>query len=217
MGASGSGWGRDGDAVSPPRVADCTGVLLAGGRARRMGGAPKGLLLLDGQAIVERALALFRELFGGTLLVANDPGPYVHLGVPVVSDLLPGRGAPGGLHTALATVKTGWAFLAACDMPHLSRGGIELLAARRAPGAGAVVAEWGGRLEPLHGLWSRSSLPAIGRLLAEGEPSMRALARAVSARIVPESEWRAVDPGGLAFSNANTPGDLERLGLAFPR
>ena len=204
---------------SHARVADCTGVLLAGGRATRLGGLAKGLLRLDGRTLVERALELCRELFEGALLVANDPAPYAGLGVPVVGDLLRGRGAPGGLHAALSTVRTGSIFLAACDMPHLSREGIRLLARERGASGGdawAVAAEWGGRLEPLHALWARAGLPTVERMLGEGQPSMTSLARAVGVRTVPEAAWRCVDPAGLAFSNANTPQDLERLGLGAP-
>ena len=191
---------------------DCTGALVAGGRATRMGGAPKGLLRVAGEPIAARSLRLFRELFAGALVVANDPAPYAALGAPIVPDVLPGKGAPGGLHAALSAAATPWVFAAACDMPFVSREGILLLAGRRA-GVDAVIVEWEGRLEPLHALWSRACLPLLARLLAEGDPSLQRIGRTVRAAIVPEAEWRALDPGGRAFENANTPGDAARLGL----
>jgi molybdopterin-guanine dinucleotide biosynthesis protein A len=194
---------------------ECTGVLVAGGRATRMGGAPKGLLRAGRRTIAARSLALFRRLFAETLVVANDPAPYAALGAPVVADLLPGRGAPGGLHAALSAARTEWVFAAACDMPFLDARVIRFLARRRA-GADAVLASFGGRLEPLHAFWSRDCLPVLERLLAEGEPSLRDLAAAVNARVVPEDEWRGVDPLGRSFENANTPEDAARLGLEAP-
>jgi len=195
-----------------PPLPDCTGALVAGGRATRLGGAAKGLLRAGGEPIAARSLRLFRELFGSAIVVANDAAPYRALGAPIVPDALPGKGAPGGLHAALAAAATPWVFTAACDMPFLSRDGILLLAARRA-GADAVIVEWGGRLEPLHALWSRACLPLVARLLAEGDPSLQRIGRSVNAAIVGEAEWRAVDPEGRAFENANTPEDAARLGL----
>jgi len=193
-------------------VHDCTGALIAGGRATRMGGATKGLLRVGGVPIAARSIALFLRVFGRALIVANDPGPYASLGVPVVPDVLAGRGAPGGVHAALTAASTPWIFAAACDMPFLDEGAIAFLAARR-EGADAVLVRAGGRLEPLHAFWSRACLPALERLLGTGEPSLHDLARAVNARIVEEAEWRTVDPACRSLENANTPEDAARLGL----
>ncbi|HET8539517.1 MAG TPA: dipeptidase [Anaeromyxobacter sp.] len=190
----------------------CTGALVAGGAAVRMGGTPKGLLRVGGQTIAARSVALFRRVFGRALVVANDAAPYAGLGVPVIPDAIRGRGAPGGLHAALSAAETPWVFVAGCDMPFLDAGAIRSLAARR-QGADAVLVRFRGHLEPLHAFWSRACLPVLERLLAEGEPSFRDLAAAVRTRVVEEEEWRAVDPDGRAFANANTPEDVRRLGL----
>jgi molybdopterin-guanine dinucleotide biosynthesis protein A len=191
---------------------DCTGALVAGGRATRMGGAPKGLLRVNGEPIAARSLALFARLFGRALVVANDPAPYAGLGAPVVPDVLAGRGAPGGLHAALRAAATPWVFAAGCDMPFLDAGAISFLAGRR-EGAEAVLVRAAGRLEPLHAFWSRACLGPLEALLAAGEPSLRELAAAVRARIVDEAEYRAVDPALRSLENANTPEDAARLGL----
>jgi molybdopterin-guanine dinucleotide biosynthesis protein A len=197
-------------------IPDCTGVLLAGGRAERLGGIPKGLLRLEGIPIAARSLALFRGLFGEALLVTSAPGPYAALGATTLPDLQAGRGAPGGLHAALSAARTGWVFAAACDMPFLSAEPIRLLAAQRA-GVAAVLVRSGGRLEPLHAFWSRACLPALERLLSatEGHASLRDLAAAVPARVVEEAAFRAADPEGRALCNVNTPEDAARLGLGL--
>ena len=195
-----------------PTVQDCTGALIAGGRATRMGGAPKGLLRVGGEPIAARSIALFQRLFGRAIVVANDPAPYAGLGASIVPDLLAGRGAPGGLHAALSAATTPWVFAAACDMPFLDPSAIAFLAARR-EGADAVLVRAAGRLEPLHAFWSAACLPTLEALLAEGEPSLRDLSRAVRARVVEEPEWRTVDPELRSLENANTPADAARLGL----
>src|SRR5512133_1299507 len=187
---------------SPPmvgaRISDCTGALVAGGRATRLGGVAKGLLRVAGEPIATRTLRLFGELFDDALVVANDPAPYAALGARVVPDVLAGKGAPGGVHAALAASRTARVFTAGCDMPFVSPAGIALLAARRA-GARAVLVRFGGHLEPLHALWSRDCLPVFEARLRAGDVSLRDLARAVDAAIVDEAEWRAGDPDGRAF------------------
>ncbi len=197
------------------RIDDCTGVLVAGGRARRLGGAAKGFVRLRGESVAARSLALFRTLFDEVLVIANDPAPWRALGVPVVADAIPGKGAPGGLHAALQASRTGWIFAAACDMPFLAGEPIRHLAARRGEEQAVVVA-WERGLEGLHAFWSRKALPTVERMLRDGDPSLREIAAAVGARIVPEREWRLVDPEGRSFENANTPEDLRRLGLQPP-
>jgi molybdopterin-guanine dinucleotide biosynthesis protein A len=177
-----------------------------------MGGVPKGLLRVGGEPIAARSIALFQRLFGRALVVANDPAPYAGLGVAVIPDLLPGRGAPGGLHAALRTAGTSWIFAAGCDMPFLDPAAISHLAARR-EGADAVLVRVGGRLEPLHAFWSSACLAPLEALLARGEPSLQDLAAAVRARVVEEAEWRGVDPDLRSLENANTPADAARLGL----
>ena len=194
------------------RIPDCTGVLVAGGQSRRMGGLPKELVRRDGETLAERSLALFRDLFGEVLVVASDPAPWAGLSVRVVPDAIAGKGAPGGLHAALAAARTGWIFAAACDMPFLSPEAIGFLAARRGA-APAVLVEWERGLEGLHAFWSRDALPTVERMVREGDPSIRAIAAAVGARVVTAAEWRQVDPGGRSFENVNSPEDLERLGL----
>jgi molybdopterin-guanine dinucleotide biosynthesis protein A len=199
----------------PPLLADCTGTLVAGGRASRLHGLAKGLLQLEGEPIVARSLRLFRQLFSTAVVVANDAAPYAAFGAPVVPDVIAGKGAPSGLHTALTAARTEWVFTAACDMPFLAPEPIAWLAARRG-GARAVVVMWHGQIEPLHAFWSRACLPLVDRMLREGDPSMWMIATAVGAKLVPEEEWRLVDPDGRAFANVNTPEDAVRLGLEFP-
>ena len=201
--------------MAAARISDCTGALVAGGRATRLGGVAKGLLRVDGEPLAARALRLYRALFEDALVVANDPAPYAALGARVVADVIAGKGAPGGVHAALAAARTEWVFTAGCDMPFLSAEGIALLAARRA-GHDAVLVRFGGRLEPLHALWSRACLPAFERALRAGDASLQELSRLVNAAVIEEPEWRTIDPDGRAFANANTPDDLVRLGLARP-
>src|SRR5215213_9884328 len=95
---------------------DVTLALIAGGQGARLGGVAKGLLRLQGQPLLAQLLKL-RPLFGEVLLVSNDPRPYAAWALPTVADVLPGRGAPGGVHAALAHARTAWVLAVGCDMP----------------------------------------------------------------------------------------------------
>ncbi len=201
--------------LAPPRLTDCTGALVAGGQAMRLGGVPKGLLQIGGEPIAVRSLQLFGRLFAATIVVGNQGETYAGLGARTIPDLFPDRGAPGGLHAALAAASTDWVFTAGCDMPFLREEPIAWLAERRA-GAPAVAVVWRDQLEPLHAFWSRECLATVDRLLRHGTPSLWRIATAVGARLVPEDEWRTVDPQGRSFENVNTPEDALRLGVSFP-
>jgi molybdopterin-guanine dinucleotide biosynthesis protein A len=70
-------------------------------------------------------------------LVAGDAAPYAGLGVPVISDFFPGRGAVG-IHAALRHAAHPLVLCVACDMPHRARM-IELLLSSARPGDDAIV------------------------------------------------------------------------------
>src|SRR5687768_8399181 len=77
-----------------------TGLILCGGRSRRMG-RPKAFLPYAGRTIIEHQLNIFREIFTEVFLVANEPDTYSHLSVDVVKDILPYRGPLGGILSGL--------------------------------------------------------------------------------------------------------------------
>jgi molybdenum cofactor guanylyltransferase len=117
--------------------APCTGVILAGGRASRYGGRPKGLERVHGTRVIDRVADALRSVSDSLLLIANDPGAEAWLpDVRVAGDVRPGVGSLGGIHAAL--VRAGTAVLVvAWDMPFVPEG---LLTELRALGDDADVA-----------------------------------------------------------------------------
>jgi molybdopterin-guanine dinucleotide biosynthesis protein A len=184
-----------------------TGVILAGGRATRFAGAPKGLARVGGSRIVDRVA----EALGGCdelLVVANDDEATRWLpGVPVARDVRPGLGALGGLHTAISHAREA-ALVVAWDMPFV---GASLLGELRALASGAydaVVPCGPAGAEPLCALYTRSCLHVAERLLSAGERRARALSEAVPTWWMEcEDVARHGDPRTLFFS-VNTPEDL---------
>lgn len=188
-------------------------TVVAGGQGRRLGGVAKGLLRVEGRTVLERLLEL-APLCSEVLLVANVPEPYAHLGLRTVADVVPGKGAPGGVYTALVHARTEWVLAVACDMPFITEAVVRVLLAARAPEVDAVCFEVHGRLEPLLAVYRRELAGPWGEAL-HGNPSLRELLAGCRARVLPEEALRRVDPLLRAVQSLNTPEDLARHGLAL--
>jgi len=194
-------------------------AILGGGKGKRLGGAPKGLITLQGRTILELQLVLLPS-FTEALFVATDPSPYAtllaaHPEVRVVPDLIPDKGAPGGVHAALAAARSEWVVTLACDMPFVTPKVIQLLLSERAPDVDVVAFQAGGRLHPLLAAYRASLHAAWGRALAT-DPPLRLLIGKFRARLLPEDRLQRVDPKLRSLEGINQPADLARLGASLP-
>jgi molybdenum cofactor guanylyltransferase len=187
-------------------------VVLCGGESRRMGGADKALIDFGGRPLAARVFDALRPLSDDLLVVSNRTGVFEAFGVRVVPDWNPPRGPLGGIAAGLRAARHELALVAACDMPFLDGTFLLTLAGRAdAEGADAVVPLLDGQYEPLHAVYRKSCLPAVERCLAAGDNRAFAFYDAVRLVLVPEAEWRLLDPEGLSLANVNTPDDLVRL------
>lgn len=206
---------KGGSSMAVERVSDATGAILAGGAGKRLGGVQKAFIEIDGEPIIARTLRLFRSLFAETILIANDAAPYDGLGVPVIGDEIPGKGAPGGLHAALGAASTGWVFLVACDMPLVREALVRAMATRRREGD-AVLCRADDRLQTTCAFYGPACRPALDTLLRTGDPSFRDMLAGLRIAELPEAELSAIDPDHASFRNINTPEDLAALGARLP-
>ena len=94
-------------------------VIQAGGQSRRMG-QDKALLPFLGRPLVSRVIDRLASLADEVLVTTNQPEAYAFLGLPLLPDLKPGRGALGGLYTAVASAGSPLVAVVACDMPFVS-------------------------------------------------------------------------------------------------
>lgn len=194
---------------------DVTLAVVAGGQGRRLSGVPKGLLRLGDSTVLDRLLTL-APLFAEVLLIANAPEPYARFGLRTVSDVVPDKGAPGGVHAALASARTEWVLAVACDMPFVSPEAVRVLLEARAAECDAVCFTVGGRVEPLLAVYRASLAGPWGERLRHGDPSLRELLSQGHARLLPEQALQAVDAELRSLVNVNTPEDLQRHGLTRP-
>lgn len=188
--------------------ADITGLLLAGGMGRRMGGADKGLVALDGVPMASRVLERLRPQVGALLINANRHlEQWQAYGLPVVSDEIGGFSGPlAGVHAGLRVCGTPWLLCVPCDSPYfpldLAR---RLAAAAAVSGAKLAVARSDGRLQPVFALLQRDVLASLEAYLQGGGRKLETW--------FDEAGCVAVDfDDSAAFANINTPEELEQLG-----
>lgn len=193
-----------------PPVPDLPGIILAGGRATRMGGGDKGLLDLGGQTVLARVIA---QLGCAAAISANgDPARFAQYGLPVLADTLPGH--PGPLAGVLAGMD--WAaargaaaiVTAAADTPFFPADLASTLAARAAETGAPIVlvraqTPDGLRRHPTFGLWSTALRNDLRAALAAGLHKIVLWADGHGAATLDV-------PGEDPFFNINTPDDLAR-------
>ena len=149
------------------------GLVLAGGRASRLGGRHKPGIPIDGEAIVARAVAALRAA-GAEALVVGDP-TGVPSGVRVVREDPPFGGPLAGVAAGIAALEPreeGVVLLVGGDMPFVTGGTLRALASAA---AGGVALAWDetGRAQPLCAAWDEGALRH--RLAAIGDPANRPL------------------------------------------
>ena len=185
--------------------------IQAGGRSSRMG-TDKALLDFGGKPLIQRVLDRLESLAQETIITTNRPEGYRFLNLPLVSDVIPGRGALGGLYTALKAASHPLVAVAACDMPFASP---EVFAVCRDhlladPALDAVIPATEHGLEPLHAVYRRETcLPLVEQAIAANKWKLIAWHGEASIRTLPPEEVARLDPGGLAFLNVNTPEEFE--------
>jgi molybdenum cofactor guanylyltransferase len=199
------------------------GVVLAGGLARRMGGADKAHIRIGGRTIVERVVERLRPQCAALILNANDaPERFADTGLPVVPDSVPDY--PGPLAGILAgldwaaerSLEIEWVVSVPSDCPFLPRDLVaNLHDARVAASAQLACARSGERRHPVVALWPVSLRRDLQRAIT-GEGA-RKVDNWIARFTIGFADWPAapVDP----FFNVNTPGDIaeaERLAALYP-
>ena len=196
---------------------EVSGVLLAGGKSRRMG-EDKRYLAVGEQTLLERGLEVFQSIFQEVLVVIAQDSPPLRIDARVVRDLVPDCGSLGGLYSGLMQATTPYIFVAACDMPFLNQAVIAQFTSRRAT-ADIVIAKLDGRLHPMHALFSKRCVPALEQMIRARQLKIQEIVSQSSLRVghVTEADLRTIDPSGHSFYNVNAMADLEAARSLLPR
>jgi len=189
-----------------------TGIVLAGGRSRRLG-RDKAVETIAGQALIARVLDSLSHVTQELVVVVNDHERARELPLPdsVVTavDIYPDTGSLGGIFTGLTASSNRWGIVVACDMPFLNLELLEHLLSFR-EGHDLVVPVIDHRPEPTHAAYSKVCLPAIETRLRANDLKIAKFFDDVRAKYVSQRRVEEIDPGGLSFFNINTEEDLTR-------
>jgi molybdopterin-guanine dinucleotide biosynthesis protein A len=204
--------------MDEPTHSQVLGVLLAGGRARRMGGGDKCLRRLGDRTILAQVVERARPQAAALLLNANgDPERFAGFGLPVAADVVEGFAGPlAGVLTGMEWARTRrpdlpWIATIATDTPFFPRDLVpRMLAAVEAGRADLACAVSGGRAHPVFGLWPVRLAEDLRRAMLEEEVRKVDLWTARHRLVEVAFPAAPVDP----FFNTNRPEDLaeaERL------
>ncbi len=195
-----------------------TVCIQAGGQSSRMG-EDKALKSFLGRPLIQRVIERLSPIADELIVTTNRPEDYSFLNTStrpigqsvqrlrLFPDLKPGRGALGGLYTAIASASSPVVAVVACDMPFASATLIEAASRILAEEAADVViptSEEG--YEPIHAVYRRETcLPAIEAAIAADLWKVIAWFPQVKVRVLTSDEIKRYDPQGIAFWNVNTP------------
>jgi molybdopterin-guanine dinucleotide biosynthesis protein A len=185
-------------------------AVQAGGESRRMG-SDKGLVPFLGQALIQRVIERLAPLVDEVLVTTNHPDDYRFLNLPLFSDLVPGRGALGGLYTALQAASHPLVAVVACDMPFASRDlftyQCDMLMEKDMD---VVIPSSLEGLEPLHAVYRRETcLPVVQAAIQQNSWKLISWFPQVRVLSVSSGQISKIDPGESIFMNVNTPADLQ--------
>jgi molybdenum cofactor guanylyltransferase len=197
------------------RKNNISGIILAGGKNSRMG-ANKAFLEIDGTRLIDGTLKIYREIFTEIIIVTNDPLSYIEFtDAAVVTDIYKAKGPLGGIYTGLFYSKSPYAFVSACDMPHLNKSFVDYLILQ-ADKHDVIVPELAEGYQPLHAIYSRNCLPSMKRLLLLDKLKITGFYRDMRILSIGEEQIRPFNQDGFLFNNLNTPEDVEKVNRLIP-
>lgn len=191
---------------------DITGLVLAGGRAQRMGGVDKGLILFRGLPLIDHALKRLKPQVHTILINANrNHSNYASFNYPVLADEDDSFSGPlAGFVAGLRACKTPYLLTIPCDSPCFPNNlAVELtnaLEINHGKIAYASSKDTNGKTwaQPVFCLLSIELLDSLIHFLASGE-------RKIDRWFTQENACSVLFPDEAVFANANTPEELSQL------
>ena len=170
-------------------------------------GENKAFIEIGGVPIIQRIYTLFKELFQEVIIVTNQVELFNNFDSKIYSDLLPDKGALGGLYTGLFFSTYHYSFCVACDMPFINKSLFQYLM-KRISGEDVIVPRTKDGLQPLHAIYSKNCLDPIKIIIEQGKYKIIDFYHMVKVKIVEENDFVSLDPLRESFINVNTPEEL---------
>lgn len=190
-----------------------TGVILAGGKSRRMG-QNKAFLRLGNETLIGHVIQCMRSITDELLLITNTPDEYAHLDIEMHHDIIQNVGTLGGIHSGLAHASHETVICVGCDSPFLKPNLLNHLVS--VLGNHDAVMPMTNKengtqknLQTLCAVYSKRCIPIIENMLKQSELRVHALQEHANVLCVYPETWKLSDPDGLSFFNVNTPEDYK--------
>ena len=185
-------------------------AIIAGGKSVRMG-RDKAFVKLAGKPLIRHVIERSRNLDQTeTILIANQPERYRHLGLPVFSDVCPNKGSLGGIYTALTYAQSPHTLVIACDMPFIKTELLRFMIAQISDDIDIVVPRVGGYPQGLHAIYSQSCRQPIQEQLAANRLKVIRFYDRMSVCYLDEADYEPYDVDRRSFVNLNTPAELQQ-------
>lgn len=185
-----------------------TGIVLAGGRSRRMG-TDKSMMLLNGKSLIEYSIAALKPLCNNVVISSNN-FIYDFTGCEVWPDELPDQAPMVGIYSCLKRSTTENNIFLSCDMPMMSTSMLEYLLVNSANHDITVPVHGNDLIEPLCGIYKQSSMGVLKEFIDKGNLRLTECIRATSHRLVVVDSQLPFFSDNL-FLNINTPEDYDKL------
>lgn len=188
-----------------------SGVILAGGLARRFGGTLKTKTIIGGTTVFERITGVITGIFDEIVIVTNNPEEFSsYPQYRITSDIFPGLGPVAGIHSGLLSCSGDAAFVFAGDMPFLDIKLIsDMISDFEGNSADIIVPQIGTNIEPLHAIYRKDLVNDLEEFIVKGK------SRAIRDFIFMQnySTFTVEDTPGnrKAFTNINSPQDLDNI------
>lgn len=186
-----------------------SGVLIAGGRSRRMG-QDKRFLRVAGVSVFDHILCVMQEMFPENIVILAEPIDGLEMrGCSVAYDVVKGAGSLGGLLTGLITATRPRVFAVACDMPFLDADVVRFMSSQ-SPNADVVAAHLDGRFHPLHAVYSKRCVPILQAMVERQDLKIQGLFshKELQISVLTKEDFLPFSSGLRSFQNVNTPHDL---------
>jgi len=145
-----------------------TAIILAGGKSRRMR-RTKSLLSIDGKPLIEHILYQIRPHFEQILISSNDIERYCFLDADVIPDEIPGYGPLMGILSSLKKSLNDINFVLACDIPIINIDYVYSMIEASIGYDGVIPVKEETKYEPLFGIYKKSMIGGICRVLNSGK------------------------------------------------
>ncbi|WP_459211715.1 molybdenum cofactor guanylyltransferase [Aquimarina rhabdastrellae] len=191
------------------KKAALTGIILAGGKSRRMG-KDKGLIIFKGKPFIKYIIEALQPLVNEIVIVSDDEAYDVFMETTRIPDRIPVSGPLGGIYTGLDYIKTPYAIVLSCDIPKIKTDSLEKLTRHITIENDVVQYEYDGETMPLIAVYKKECKITCLSLLEKDKRRVRSLIDELQVKTiqVPESIKDQV-------ININTPEELKLAAYEF--